>query len=142
MCILVVRAMTRSADKARAQPAGVEGVVASMADPSSLPAAFHGIDNLFLLNALGPGETAEGLAAAKALTTSGFERQVFPLVGPDALTGGEIAAVYGRLLGRAVHYVGDDVDAWAEQAKAMMPECLVDDLRIMFEYFVKHGLVA
>ena len=229
-----VRVMTRSQEKAAAQPDGVQGVVGELADPSSLPPAFDGIEGVFLLTALSPNETAEGLAgveaakaasvkrivymtvhrlreaahiphfaskipvvdaiqnsgleytllepnnffqndlwlkdaivksgvypsptgkvglsrvdvrdiaeaAANALTTARFGGQAYPLVGPEALTGDQIAAVYGKHLGRDVHYVGDDVDAWAEQAKAMLPEWMVHDLRIMFEHFLEHGLVA
>ncbi len=229
-----VRATTRSPEKTAAQPSGVNGVVADLEDPASLPPVFDGIETVFLLTAVSPNETARGLAAVaaakaagvrrivymtihklreaahiphfggkvpvadaimesgmeytflepnnfyqndlwlkdaivgqgvypsptgsvglsrvdvrdiveaavNALTASGFERRAYVLVGPEALTGSKIAAVYSKLLGRPVHYVGDDLDAWAEQAKSMLPDWMVRDFRIMFAHFLEHGFMA
>jgi hypothetical protein len=44
----------------------VEEVTANLDDPHTLAAAFDGIDNVFLLNAVGPNETEEGLIAVSA----------------------------------------------------------------------------
>jgi uncharacterized protein YbjT (DUF2867 family) len=81
-------------------------------------------------------------AAVAALTGPGHEGKTYPLVGPDVLTGEAVASIYGRLLGRPVRYGGDDLDAWAEQVRGMMPGWMVDDLRVMYEHFQRHGLVA
>ncbi len=80
-------------------------------------------------------------AAVNVLTQSGHENRAYPLVGPDTLTGEQIAKIWSRALGREVRYVGD-LDAWAAGAREMLPEWLVHDVRIMFEHFVKQGLVA
>ena len=61
-----VRAMTRSLKKAAAQPSGIDGVVAELEDPTSLPPVFDGIETVFLLTAVSPNETAAGLAAVAA----------------------------------------------------------------------------
>jgi uncharacterized protein YbjT (DUF2867 family) len=81
-------------------------------------------------------------AAVAALTGPGHEGRTYALVGPDVLTGEAVASIYGRLLGRPVRYGGDDLDAWAERARGMMPGWMVDDLRVMYEHFQRHGLVA
>lgn len=81
-------------------------------------------------------------AAVNVLTGPGHEDQTYPLVGPDVLTGETTAATYSRHLGRTVHYRGDDLDAWAEQARAALPDWLVRDLRTMYEYFQRQRLVA
>jgi uncharacterized protein YbjT (DUF2867 family) len=81
-------------------------------------------------------------AAVNALTGPGHEGQTYPLVGPDVLTGEATAAVYSRHLGREIRYGGDDLDAWAEQARAALPDWLVRDLRTMYEHFQHQGLVA
>ena len=81
-------------------------------------------------------------AAVNALTQSGYEGKTYPLVGPEAFTGKRVAEVYSRLLGRPVRYGGNDLDAWAEQAKQIMPMEMVEDLRIMFEHFHKEGMLA
>ena len=65
-----------------------------------------------------------------------------PLVGPDVLTGEATAAVYSRHLGREIRYGGDDLDAWTEQVRAVLPDWQVRDLRVMYEHFQHQGLVA
>jgi uncharacterized protein YbjT (DUF2867 family) len=81
-------------------------------------------------------------AAVNALTGPGHDGQTYPLVGADVLTGDATAAFYSRHLGRQVRYGGDDLDAWAEQARAALPDWLVRDLRTMYEHFQHQGLVA
>jgi uncharacterized protein YbjT (DUF2867 family) len=80
-------------------------------------------------------------AAVHALFESDFVGQHVNLHGPDRLTGEDVARTYSRHLGREVRYGGDDLDAWAQQAKQMLPEWLVHDLRIMYDFFQKNGLV-
>jgi uncharacterized protein YbjT (DUF2867 family) len=80
--------------------------------------------------------------AVKALTQSGHNGVTYPLVGPDVLTGEQTAAIYSRHLGRTVRYGGDDLVAWFEQAKKMLPLKQAEDFRIMYDYFQKHGLIA
>ena len=46
-----VTVLTRSAEKSKALPGGVAGVVGDLRDPRSLPKAFEGIDSVFLLTA-------------------------------------------------------------------------------------------
>jgi uncharacterized protein YbjT (DUF2867 family) len=80
--------------------------------------------------------------AAAALLDPGYESRALPAVGPGSWTGDSIAAVYSRLLGRDVRYPGDDLDAWAAGARAVLPEWLVHDLALMFERFQETGLSA
>ncbi|HEY3381946.1 MAG TPA: NmrA family NAD(P)-binding protein [Vicinamibacterales bacterium] len=78
-------------------------------------------------------------AAANAFTKgiSGL----FPLHGPRGLTGDDTARVYSEALGRPVRYAGDDLEAWAQQASTMFPPWMVHDFRIMYDYFITHGLL-
>jgi len=229
-----VRVMSHSSDKLKKLPTGVEGYVADLDDPDTLPAAFKGIDSMFLLNAVGLNETDEGLlavsaakaagvrkivymsvsmpkgsekiphfrsklpveqavkdskiaytilrpnnffqndlgmksaimqysvypqpvgkkglnrvdvrdiadCAVNALTKSGHEGQTYEVHGPDTLTGEGIAAIYTKHLGRAVRYSGDDINAWAEKMKDMMPVFLIADMRIMYQFFQDNGMIA
>jgi uncharacterized protein YbjT (DUF2867 family) len=229
-----VRVMSHSPDKLKKLPAGVEGYRADLDDPDTLPAAFDGIDSVFLLNTVGPNETAEGLSAVSAskaakvkkivymsvsmpagsetiphfrsklpvekavkeskiaytilrpnnffqndlwlkdaimqysvypqplgkkglnrvdvrdiadcainaLTKSGHEGGTYEVHGPDTLTGERIAGTYTKHLGRAVRYSGDDIDAWAEKSKGTMPEFLIADMRIMYQFFQDNGMIA
>lgn len=81
-------------------------------------------------------------ATVNALLDEGHEGNRYPVIGPHALTGEDVVRVWSEHLGRPVAYVGDDLDAWEEGAKSMMPDWMVDDLRIMFAYFLEHGLSA
>jgi uncharacterized protein YbjT (DUF2867 family) len=229
-----VRVMSHSPEKLKMLPKGVEGVRADLDDPHSLAAAFDKIDSVFLLTAVGLGETDEGLlavsaakaarvrkivymsvvmpegsesiphfrsklpiekavresgiaytilrpnhffqndlrikdailqsgvypapiggkglnrvdvrdvadCAVNALMKNGYEGKTYEIHGPDILTGEGIAGTYTRYLGREVRYSGDDLNAWAEKAKPMIPEFLVSDLRIMYAFFQENGVIA
>jgi len=231
---VIVRVMSHSPEKLKKLPVGVEGFRADLDDPDTLPAAFDGIDSVFLLNAVGLNETDEGLlavSAAKAakvnkivymsvfmptgsekiphfrskipveraikesgiaytilrpnnffqndlglksaimqysvypqpiggkgvnrvdvrdiadcainaLMKSGHEGQTYEVHGPDILTGEGIARIYSKHLGREVRYSGDDLNAWGEKVKNMMPEFMVPEMRIMYEFFQANGMIA
>ena len=81
-------------------------------------------------------------AAAIALTQPGHSGKTYSLVGPRAWTGAEIAEMLTRHLGKPVMYVGEDLKAWVAQVRAFMPGWLVRDLEIMFQHFLKDGLLA
>lgn len=81
-------------------------------------------------------------AAVNILLESGHEGKSYNLQGPDVLTGKGVAATYSRHLGNEVNYIGDDLDAWSEQARTMLPTWMVHDLRIMYQFFQDHGLRA
>ncbi len=229
-----VRVMSHSPEKLKKLPTGVEGFRADLDDPGTLPAAFEGIDSLFLLNSVGLSETEEGLAAVSAakaakvvkivylsvcmpegsekiphfrsklpvekaikesdiaytilrpnnffqndlglksaitqysvypqpiggkglnrvdardiadcavnaLMRSGYESQTYEIHGPDILTGEGIARIYTKHLGREVRYSGDDLNVWGEKAKNMMPEFMIPEMRIMYEFFQENGMIA
>lgn len=82
------------------------------------------------------------IADAAVHAFSGVEHQgeIYELGGPEILTGESCAKVYSRHLGREIRYGGDDLDAWAEQVRQMMPEWLVHDLWVMYEHFQQYGL--
>ena len=81
-------------------------------------------------------------AAVNAFTKPGHDNKEYPVHGPDILTGESVARIFSKHLGREVRYGGDDLEAWAKQAQHMMPEWMVRDLRLMYDYFQKHGLIA
>ncbi|MEO6259354.1 MAG: SDR family oxidoreductase [Thermoanaerobaculia bacterium] len=81
-------------------------------------------------------------AVANALTQTGHAGKRYALVGPDALTGSQTASIWGQALGKEIHYGGNDLDAWEKQAKQGLPGWMVDDFRIMYDFFQRQGLVA
>lgn len=81
-------------------------------------------------------------AAVTVLTKAGHEFKDYELHGAESLTGPKVAAMYSEYLGREVTYGGDDLDTWSKQAQHMMPEWMLRDLKIMYEYLQRHGLQA
>lgn len=80
--------------------------------------------------------------AVKALLDDGHQGRIYPLNGPRAWTGADTAQIYGEHLGRAVAYGGDDLEAWGKHVSAFLPEWLVRDLKVMYQFFQDHGLQA
>jgi len=72
-----VRVMSHSPDKLKKLPTGVEGYQADLDDPDTLPAAFEGIDSVFLLVTVGLSETDEGLSAVSAAKAAGVKKIVY-----------------------------------------------------------------
>ena len=229
------RCMSRYEKKLQSLAPGVEACVGDLERPSSLGAAFSGIDGVFLMTALSRNETLQGLAAVsaakkarvnklvymsvpmppgsehiphylskipierairdsglnytilrpnnffqndylwcraavmsygvypqpigsiglnridirdvaeaavKAFVSSEHDHKEYPLHGRDVLKGESVAAIFSKHLGREIYYGGDDLEAWAKQAQHMMPEWMVKDLRIMYDFFQHHGLLA
>jgi uncharacterized protein YbjT (DUF2867 family) len=68
-------------------------------------------------------------------------RTTIELVGPNTLTGADIAAIWSSVLGRNVNYGGDDLAAFEEQAGKMMPGWQARDLRTMLRAFHRYGMV-
>ena len=81
-------------------------------------------------------------ATVNALLDEGHEGHRYPVVGPQALTGEDVARVWSEQLDRTVAYVGDDLVAWAEGAKGLMPDWMVEDLHLMFARFLEHGFLS
>jgi uncharacterized protein YbjT (DUF2867 family) len=72
-----VRVLTRSAERSKTLPKGAIPVIGDLQDPDTYKAIFTDYDNLFLLNATGPAELQEGLAAANEAARTGAKRVVY-----------------------------------------------------------------
>ena len=68
--------------------------------------------------------------------------ETYSLVGPDGLTGEQIATIWGEALGRIVRYGGDDLVAMEQRMKSMMPSWHAMDLRLMLSRYQTDGAVA
>jgi uncharacterized protein YbjT (DUF2867 family) len=66
----------------------------------------------------------------------------YELVGPDALTGRSLAAIWAEALGREVRYAGGDLDAFETAVKTNAPAWLAYDLRAMMNRYQADGAVA
>jgi uncharacterized protein YbjT (DUF2867 family) len=72
-----VRVMTRFAEKVSSLPKGAESAIADLEKPETLAAAFKGADAVFILNALAPNETEQGLAAVEAAKNESVKKIVY-----------------------------------------------------------------
>ena len=69
--------LTRSAEKARSLPAGVEGAVGDLLDPGTVRSVFKSVDGVFMITAVSTTETHEGLMAVNGARMSGVKRFVY-----------------------------------------------------------------
>ena len=53
------------------------------------------------------------------------------LVGPEALRGAEVAAIWSEVLGRPIAYGGDDTGAFEQNLRKFMPSWMAFDMRLM-----------
>ncbi len=81
-------------------------------------------------------------AAARVLTEPGHEGKAYVVAGPEALSGHDIALAYAAYLGKSVQYYSPQLHRWEEEARRAMGDKMARDMRIMFEYFQRHGFAA
>jgi uncharacterized protein YbjT (DUF2867 family) len=62
------------------------------------------------------------------------------LVGPDTLTGSDVAAIWSNALGRPVAYGGDDPTGFEQNLASFMPKWMAYEMRLMAERFVSDGM--
>ncbi|MFD0985752.1 SDR family oxidoreductase [Methyloligella solikamskensis] len=63
------------------------------------------------------------------------------LVGPDTLTGADVAAIWSELLGRPIVYGGDDPTAFQANMASFMPGWMAYEMRLMAERYVSDGMI-
>lgn len=63
------------------------------------------------------------------------------LVGPDILTGAGAAAIWSELLGRPIHYAGDDPRGFEQNMATAMPAWMAYEMRLMAERYVSDGML-
>jgi uncharacterized protein YbjT (DUF2867 family) len=63
------------------------------------------------------------------------------LVGPDTLTGTDLAATWSAVLDRQIGYGGDDTASFEQNLRNFMPGWMAYDMRLMSERFLSDGMV-
>ncbi|WP_336749905.1 NmrA/HSCARG family protein [Pantoea vagans] len=63
------------------------------------------------------------------------------IVGPDTLTGADVAAIWTEVLGRPVAYGGDDPSGFEASMGSFMPVWMAYEMRIMAERYVSDGMI-
>lgn len=88
------------------------------------------------------GEAAAIELVRREQAAAPLGRATYALVGPDRLTGIELAAIWSEELGREVRYGGDDLIVLEQRMKTMLPAWHALDLRLMFSRYQSEGAVA
>ncbi|MBO1080004.1 SDR family oxidoreductase [Roseomonas haemaphysalidis] len=63
------------------------------------------------------------------------------LVGPDTLTGADVAAIWSDVLGCPIAYPGEDTAGFEANLRGIMPNWMAFDMRLMAERFATIGMV-
>ncbi|MBY3211984.1 SDR family oxidoreductase [Rhizobium laguerreae] len=63
------------------------------------------------------------------------------LVGPETLTGADIAAIWSDVLARPIAYGGDNTEGFEQNLKQFMPAWMAYDMRLMGERFLTDGML-
>jgi len=63
------------------------------------------------------------------------------LVGPDLLTGADVAGIWSEVLGRPIAYPGDDTQGFEKNLRQFMPGWMAFDMRLMAERFITEGMI-
>jgi len=63
------------------------------------------------------------------------------LVGPQTLTGTDIAAIWSDALARPISYSGDNTEGFEQNLKQFLPAWMAYDMRLMGERFLSDGML-
>lgn len=63
------------------------------------------------------------------------------LVGPETLTGTDIAAIWSDVLARPINYGGDNTEGFEQNLKQFLPAWMAYDMRLMGERFSTDGML-
>ncbi|PBB20290.1 NmrA/HSCARG family protein [Mesorhizobium sp. WSM4313] len=63
------------------------------------------------------------------------------LVGPDTLTGTDVAGIWTEVLGRQIAYPGEDLAGFEQSLRQFMPGWMALDMRLMGERFISEGMI-
>lgn len=72
-----VSVLTRDAAKAKGLPSGVRSVVGDLREPSTVRRVFNDVDAVFLVTAVSPTESQEGLLAVTGMRLANVKRAVY-----------------------------------------------------------------
>ncbi|GBR12912.1 SDR family oxidoreductase [Gluconobacter frateurii] len=63
------------------------------------------------------------------------------IVGPDTLTGADLAAIWTEVLGRPIAYGGDEPSGFETNMGTLMPKWMAYEMRLMAERYVSDGMI-
>jgi uncharacterized protein YbjT (DUF2867 family) len=100
-----------------------------------------GNKGLAMIDARDIGEIAAIELIHRANATQPLPLERINLVGPDTLTGADIAGIWSDVLQRPIAYGGDDTAGFEQNLRQFMPAWMAYDMRLMSERFLTDGMV-
>ncbi|HBK45074.1 MAG TPA: NmrA family transcriptional regulator [Xanthomonadaceae bacterium] len=94
-----------------------------------------------MIDARDIGEIAAIELLARERAPDGSAPTRINLVGPDALTGPEVAGIWTEALKRTIAYGGDDTAGFERNLRQFMPAWMAYDMRQMAERFLTDGML-
>jgi len=88
------------------------------------------------------GEAAAREVMRRETADRPLPREAYDLVGPDVLTGSDLATLWGEVLERPIAYGGEDADGFEQRLKAFAPAWYAYDLKLMMRRYQQQGAVA
>jgi uncharacterized protein YbjT (DUF2867 family) len=96
---------------------------------------------LAMIDARDVGEIAAIELIRREKATSPLPLERINLVGPDTLTGADVADVWSKVLKRPIAYGGDDTAGFEQNLRKVMPNWMAFDMRLMSERFLSDGMI-
>ena len=90
------------------------------------------------------GRDIAEVAAIELIRRDASERlpvETINLVGPDTLTGPQVAKIWSDLLGRPIVYGGDDPSGFEKNMASFVPKWTAYEMRLMAERYVTDGMI-
>jgi uncharacterized protein YbjT (DUF2867 family) len=88
------------------------------------------------------GDAAASEILRRHRSAKPLAQETYDLIGPQSLTGAELAAIWAEALGRPIRYGGDDLGEVENRLKTILPSWHAMDLRLMFRRYQTDGAVA
>ena len=105
----------------------------------AMPVGARGISMVDIRD-IGEAAAKELLRRERARIT--LPRAIYELVGPEALTGESLAALWSDVLGRPITYGGNDLGPLEQRLKEFGPSWLAYDMKLMMRRYQENGAVA
>ncbi|RXT39459.1 SDR family oxidoreductase [Bradyrhizobium betae] len=100
-----------------------------------------GSKGLAMVDARDIGEVAAIELIRREQAPGKLPSETINLVGPDTLSGPDVAAIWSDVLGRPIAYGGDDPAAFEQNLASFMPKWMAYEMRLMAERFVSDGMI-
>ncbi|MBE2992914.1 NmrA/HSCARG family protein [Sphingomonas sp. CFBP 13603] len=100
-----------------------------------------GDKGLAMIDARDLGEIAAIELVRREQSAAPLPLERINVVGPDTLTGTDVAGIWSEALGRTIHYAGNDTATFEQNMRSYAPAWMALDMRLMCERFLTDGMV-